>query len=217
MQTAPGTLVNGNPTLTPSSAQAPKYVVAIAASAGGIPALRTLVPLLPRHLPVAYLLVLHRAMRARDLLPALLQRWTTMRVKLAAEGDRLESDTLYVAPAGFHLQVTGHRAVGLTDGRRISRVRSSADPMFESAATSFGANAVAVVLSGTGRNGAAGVRFVHDHGGVVIAQDRGTAMHFGMPAAAIETGCVDLVLPIEDIGTALGNILDRSLHPSSAR
>jgi len=84
---------------------------------------------------------------------------------------------------------------------------SSADPLLESAAGAFDGRLVAVVLTGAGSDGAAGVRSVKAHGGVVIAQDRETSEHWSMPEAAVKSGAVDYVLPLDAIGPALDAIV----------
>jgi two-component system chemotaxis response regulator CheB len=85
----------------------------------------------------------------------------------------------------------------------VRYVRPSADLLFSSLAASFGGQVIAVVLSGTGKDGADGVRDVQQVGGTVIAQDEATAEFFGMPGAAIQTGAVDRVLPLAEIAAAL--------------
>jgi two-component system chemotaxis response regulator CheB len=82
-------------------------------------------------------------------------------------------------------------------------VRPSADLLFTSLAEAWGQGAIAVVLTGTGRDGAAGVLAVKEHGGMVIAQNEASAEFFGMPDAAFRTGVVDHVLPLDDIAPAL--------------
>jgi two-component system chemotaxis response regulator CheB len=82
-------------------------------------------------------------------------------------------------------------------------LRPSADLLFESVAASYGERAIAVVLTGTGSDGAMGVKAIKKMGGTVIAQDEATAEFFGMPNAAIQSGSVDFVLPLEEIATAL--------------
>jgi len=93
--------------------------------------------------------------------------------------------------------------IALTHSELVHFVRPSADLLFESVAGSYGSRAIAVVLTGTGSDGAAGVRAIKERGGIVIVQDEQTSQFFGMPAAAIETGCADFVLPLEEIAPRL--------------
>ncbi len=97
--------------------------------------------------------------------------------------------------------------LSLTETERVHYVRPSADTLLESVARSFGRRAVAVVLTGSGTDGADGVRVVKQMGGTVIAQDRPTSRSFGMPGAAIRTGCVDSVLPLAEIAAALVHLV----------
>ena len=184
-------------------------VVAIAASAGGIPALQTVLRSLPSGLQAAVIVVQHRTARSPERLTAILQRCSELPVKPAKSGDVLEPGTVYVAPPDQHVRIKQDHSLELSDGRRIAHVLSSADPLFESLGQASGSHGVAVVLSGSGRNGATGVPSVRAAGGAVIAQDRETSAYFGMPAAAIATGAVDKVLPIQDIGPAVIDLVRR--------
>ena len=118
-------------------------------------------------------------------------------------GERLAAGTVFVAPPGHHLVVDADGGLSLTDALRVQFVRPSADVLFASLAESWGRGAIAVVLTGTGRDGADGVRAVKRHGGTVIVQDEATAEFFGMPGAAIRTGTADRVLPLAAIAAAL--------------
>jgi two-component system, chemotaxis family, protein-glutamate methylesterase/glutaminase len=170
-------------------------LVVMAASAGGVAALQEILGALPADFPAAVVVVLHRGPDYRSVLRQVLQRSTRMRVKDALGGDPLEAGTVYVAPSDRHVSVRPDHTIELRDGRRISRVRSSADPLFASAAAAFGPRVTAIVLSGTGRNGAVSVPSIKATGGRVIVQDRASATYFNMPAAAIATGAVDAILP----------------------
>ena len=88
-------------------------------------------------------------------------------------------------------------------------VRPSADLLFESVAGSFKSRAIAVVLTGTGSDGSMGVQAIKKMGGTVVTQDEGTSEFFGMPSAAIQTGRVDFVLPLNEIGQALTTLVVR--------
>jgi RNA polymerase-binding transcription factor DksA len=127
-------------------------------------------------------------------------------VKPAEDGDRLAPGRVYVAPPDRHVLVNPDGTLSLTKTQRVRHVRPSADVLFPSLAASCGGRGVAVVLTGGDANGAAGVRVVKQAGGFVVAQDEATSRHFAMPRAAIETGCVDRVLPVGEIGPALDRL-----------
>jgi two-component system chemotaxis response regulator CheB len=107
----------------------------------------------------------------------------------------------------MHVVIQPDRTLSLTDGRRIRYVRSSANPLFESAGRVFGDRVVAVVLTGGGSDATDGVQTVAAHGGIVIAQDPATAQVSSMPRSAIETGCVKLVVPLPDIAATLVDVV----------
>jgi two-component system chemotaxis response regulator CheB len=192
-------------------------LVAIAASAGGIPALQILLSALPRNLPVPVAVVLHRSPREMDLLPMVLGRWSTLPVRPVEPGQPVQAGTVYVAPADAHLVVAASRRFELIDGRRIRHVSSSANPLFTSAAHVLGP-VIGVVLTGMGQDGTDGVQAVKQAGGIVIAQDEATSEWFSMPRSAIATGLVDYVLPLDRIGAKLVELLDHhaSLTPTGA-
>jgi two-component system chemotaxis response regulator CheB len=177
-------------------------LVVIAASAGGIPALRQVLSSLPAGFALPVAVVQHRTTRMRDLLPGVLARWSTLPVKPAAAGQPILPGTVYVARPDVHLIVNPDRTFGMTDGRKIRFVRSSANPLLTSAARELGP-IIGVVLSGSGSDASDGVQAVKSAAGVVLVQDEATAQYYGMPSAAISTRVVDRVLPIDRIGLAL--------------
>lgn len=178
-------------------------IVVIAGSAGSIPPILHIVEHLPADFGTPVAVVLHRTPRSPAALSRLLVRRSALRVKDVEEGDVLAPGTVFVAPADRHLSIGDDRRLHLRDGTRIEHVRSSANPLFESAAEQFGRGVVAVVLSGSGRNGARGVEAVKAHGGTVLVQSKHTSRFFEMPAAALQTGAVDLVLPVDEIAHAI--------------
>ena len=178
-------------------------VVAVAASAGGLLACCELLAHLPGDFPAALVLVQHLDPKHRSLLAEILARRTRLRVKQAEDGDHLAPGVVYVAPPDHHLLVDGRGALSLTQTAPVHFVRPSADLLFASVAESYGGRALAVVLTGSGSDGAIGVRAIKARGGAVIAQDEATSQQFGMPAAAIQTGCVDAVLPLSQIAPTL--------------
>jgi two-component system chemotaxis response regulator CheB len=178
-------------------------VVALAASAGGLQAISGLLHALPADFPAAIVVVQHLSPSYKSLMHDILGRRCLLPVSQVRAGDRLRAGCVCIAPPDRHVEVNPDGTLSLTDDARVHYVRPSADVLFESLARSFGDRAIAVVLTGRGSDGTPGVSAIKRGGGTVIAQDRGTSEHFGMPAAAIATHDVDLVLPLELIAPAL--------------
>jgi len=175
-------------------------LVVIAASQGGLAAYQRILAALPSAFPAAVVVSQHRAVRQRDVLGGLLARGTQLVVEPAQTGARPQPGALYVAPADRQLLLTPEGSFTLADPKEAWPL---ADPLLASAAAAAGARMIAVVVSGRLRDGAAGVQAVKRAGGRVLVQDQATAECFGMPGAAIATGCVDFVLPVEILGPAL--------------
>ena len=154
-------------------------------------------------LDAAILVVQHLDPSHPSFLAEILGRRTRLRVKQAASSDQLHPGTVLTAPPGAHLLVDRRGFISLSHRPPVHFVRPSADQLFESIAGSFGPRAVAVVLTGTGYDGASGAQAVKRAGGTVIVQDESTSEFFGMPKAAIDAGDVDLILPLDQIAPAL--------------
>lgn len=184
-------------------------VVGMAASAGGLNALTLVLSALPQAFPAAIVVVQHLDPRHRSLMADILRRRTPLRVKEAEAGESLAPGTVFIAPPNQHLLVNPDATVALTQTELVHFVRPSADLMFESVAFVFRDRAIAVVLSGTGSDGSMGVGAVKKMGGTVIAQDEKTSEFFGMPGAAVQSGCVDFVLPLPDIPAALVKLVTK--------
>ncbi|MBW4494745.1 MAG: chemotaxis protein CheB [Oscillatoria princeps RMCB-10] len=187
--------------------EAPFDILAIAASAGGLNALSAVLSPLKGDLPVAIVVVQHLAPNHRSQMAEILSRRTALQVKQAADGEYLKPGTVYLAPPDWHLQVNPDGSLTLSQSEKVHFVRPSAEVLFESVANSYKNRAIAVVLTGSNGDGTQGVRAIKNMGGVVIAQNKETSQVFGMPAAAIETGCVDFVLPLEEIPGALTDLV----------
>ena len=189
--------------MTTVAAPRPGWVVLVAASAGGIAALKSVLGALPPTLPAAVVVVQHRRPDAHDGLARVLARFTRLPLKVAVGGEPLEAGTVYLARSDEHLTVDSDGRFSYIDGAKIRWLLSSANPLFESAAEAFRERAVAVVLTGSGRDGTDGVQSIKARGGLVIVQDEQTSQRFEMPRSAIETGAVDRVLPLDRIGPAI--------------
>jgi len=178
-------------------------IVALASSAGGLAALTRLLSALPADFSAAIVVVQHLDPRHNSLMSEILSRRTPLLVQQAAEGDHLTPGHVYIAPPDHHLLVNADRTLSLSRTELVHFVRPSADLLFESVAASFGPRAIAVVLTGTGVDGAMGVKAIKARDGTVIVQDEPSSEFFGMPGAAIGTGDVDFVLPLDEIAPAL--------------
>jgi two-component system chemotaxis response regulator CheB len=184
-------------------------IVALAASAGGIGALRQILAALPAAFPAAVVIVQHMAPHQPSVMANILGRHSILPVAEAREGTQLTPGKIYVAPPNRHLLVGPQGILALSDASRVHFVRPAADLLFTSLAESRGAGAIAVVLTGSGFDGADGVVAIKRHGGTVIVQDKATSEFSGMPMAALATGCADRVLPLEEIAPALIELLRR--------
>jgi two-component system chemotaxis response regulator CheB len=188
-------------------------VVALAASAGGLKALSEVLSAIPADFPAALVLVQHLDREHRSMLAQILARKTSLVVKEAEEGDVLRPGRVFTAPPDQHLLLKSDGTLCLSHAELVHFVRPSADLLFESVAASCKARAIAVVLSGMGSDGAMGVKAIKHMGGLVIVQDAGTAEFRGMPSAALATGQVDLVLPLEAIGPTLVRVVQEGWTP----
>lgn len=178
-------------------------VVAMASSAGGLAALSSVLSHLPKEFPAAIVVVQHLDRKHRSLMASILNRRTTLEVVEAKEGDSLCCCKVYIAPPNRHLLVNPDATLSLSQTELVHFVRPSADLLFESVAASYKAKAIAVVLTGSGRDGGMGVRAIKKMGGKVIVQDEETSDFFGMPSTAIATGCADYILPLNEIASRL--------------
>ena len=182
-------------------------VVALAASAGGLQAISTILSALPADFPAAILVVLHISSTYPTKLVEVLSLRTALQVKPAATGDILRPGTVYIAVPAHHLLVQPNGTLLLADTPKMNFVRPAADKLFMTMATNYQSRAIAVVLSGSNSDGALGVLSVKKYGGVAIAQDEATCEFFDMPGAAIATGRVDWVLPLDAIAPALVHLV----------
>jgi two-component system chemotaxis response regulator CheB len=184
-------------------------LVAIASSAGGLRALTAVLSGLPSDFPASIAVVQHLDPRHRSLMADILNRQSRLPIKQAEEGDRVQPGSVFIAPPDRHLLVNADGRLSLSRAELVHFVRPSADLLFESVAAAFKDRAIAVILTGTGSDGATGVEAIKKMGGTVVAQDEGTSEFFGMPGAAIQTGAVDFVLPLKEIGPALTKLIVR--------
>jgi two-component system, chemotaxis family, protein-glutamate methylesterase/glutaminase len=182
-------------------------IVALAASAGGLRALSEVLAALPADFPAAVVVVQHLDPRHRSLMAEILGRRTGLAVKQAADEDHARPGTVFIAPPNRHLLVNPDGRLSLTRTELVHFSRPSADLLFESVAASYRERAIAVVLSGSGGDGAMGAKAIKKMGGTLIVQDPETAEFSGMPGAARQTGMADFVLPLGEIARALQTLV----------
>jgi two-component system, chemotaxis family, protein-glutamate methylesterase/glutaminase len=178
-------------------------LVVIGASTGGPPALATILADLPGSLPVPVLVVQHMADGFVESLASWLDGLCHLPVVMAAPGRRLEPGTVYVAPAGANTLVRPGVRVELRPPPPGQFHVPGVDAAFSSAATALGARVVGVLLTGMGRDGAAGLRKLRDKGAHTIGQDEPTSVVWGMPAAASALGAVEQELPLPEVAAAI--------------
>ncbi|OBB96482.1 chemotaxis protein CheB [Mycobacterium sp. 852002-40037_SCH5390672] len=178
-------------------------VIALVASAGGLNALTRVLTPLPADLSAAILIVQHISPERPSSLAHILGQRTALPVHTAGDGDSLAAGTVLIAPAAHHLLVTSEARIGLIESGEFPPARPSADLLLVTLAVTCGPRALAVVLTGTGTDAQAGIRAIRHCGGTVFAQDQISAAYFGMPSAAIDTGVVHAVLPLDQIANAI--------------
>jgi two-component system chemotaxis response regulator CheB len=180
-------------------------VIAIGASTGGPGAIVEVLRGLPADLALPILFVLHISDPFGTAFAEWLGDQTGRTVRFAEEGQPLEraAGSVVMAPPDHHLVVRGRR-LHLSDQPERHSCRPSIDVLFESVAVAYGSRAVGCLLTGMGRDGAAGLLAIRRRGGATIAQDEATSVVYGMPREAVLLGAVDRLLPLPAIGAALG-------------
>ncbi len=195
----------------PKTHRRPSFVkpqaLVVGSSTGGPQALLSLFKdFKPHNITFPVLIVQHMPAAFTSILAEHITRATGWRALEATDGEPLTPGEIRIAPGGKHLLVAGSKnqlKLGLSEDPPVNFCRPAADVLFMSAAALFRGSVLGVVLTGMGQDGANGVRAIKDAGGYVIAQDQESSVVWGMPGAAVATGAVDQVLPLQEIGSAL--------------
>lgn len=180
------------------------YVVGIGASAGGLEAIETFFDNMPGGLNLAFVIVQHLSPDYKSLMGELLSKHTAMNISHAEDGMKIQPGSIYLIPRKKNMTIMGEQLF-LT--RQEEGLNLPIDIFLRSLAEDRGEHSVGVVLSGTGSDGARGVRAIKEAGGIVMVQDEESAKFDGMPRSAIATGIVDYVLPPDQLAGELQNFV----------
>ncbi|WP_210408502.1 MULTISPECIES: chemotaxis response regulator protein-glutamate methylesterase [unclassified Caulobacter] len=192
-------------------ARTTETVVCIGASTGGTEALRQVLEGLPADSP-GIVIVQHMPEKFTASFAKRLDGLCAVSVKEAEDGDTVLRGRVLIAPGNKHtlLERSGARYyVSVKDGPLVSRHRPSVDVLFRSAARSAGSNAIAVIMTGMGDDGARGMEEMKNAGAMTIAQDEATSVVFGMPKEAIARGCVDRIAPLQALAAEILRVSKR--------
>jgi two-component system CheB/CheR fusion protein len=181
-------------------------VVGLGASAGGLDALKAFFAEVPETSGLAYIVLMHLSPDQPSMLPDLLQRVSRIPVTKAEDGQRIEPDHVYTVPSRKEISIY-QGTIQLLDPAEKS-ISMPIDYFFRTLASDKKSNAAAIILSGTGSDGTVGLREIKDNEGLVLVQSKDTAKYDGMPASAIHTGLVDMVLAPQDMPQKLGEYFD---------
>lgn len=188
-----------------------RRVIAMGASTGGPRALETILSSLSGGLSVPILIVQHLPWGFTQPLAERLDSLSQIEVREANEGKKLEGGKALIAPAGYHIIVEKQNLAGVVRLDNLTPpvlgLRPSADKMMQSVAEVYGDKVVGVILSGMGRDGALGLKAIKERKGKTIAQDEASSVVFGMPKAAIEAGCVDSVVSLQQMAEEIAKAI----------
>lgn len=189
--------------LSPTGSYSRFDIVAVAASLGGPTALARILTDIPPDFPASIVVAQHVSPITAPAVVAHLGEVASVPVAVAQHGEPLQGGRVYVAPADQHLLVAADRRLYLTRDPKVKFCRPAAEPLFASVAGTYRERALGLVLTGCNTDGALGAQTIKWMGGRVLVQDPRDARAAGMPRAAIATGVVDYVIPLENIAAAL--------------
>ena len=181
--------------------------IVIGASSGGWLALKKILGLLPRDFPLAIVVAMHRHPHSDGYLEKSLDNECAVRVKQADEKEIIMGGTVYFAPPNYHLLVEDNHIFSLSVAKAVHYARPSVDVLFESAAYVYGDTLAGLILTGANSDGAEGLKKIKAAGGLVLVQDPATAEADAMPRAAIKAADPDHILPLDEIGIFLNDLV----------
>ncbi|WP_027721362.1 chemotaxis-specific protein-glutamate methyltransferase CheB [Maridesulfovibrio zosterae] len=183
----------------------PKEVICIGASTGGPQAVKAILMSLPVGFPAPIIVIQHMSSGFTAGMVNWLIDNTGHNIKIAEHGEIIRPGVVYFGPEEYHLEVSADRKVVLSESPAVNGIRPTVSALFDSVARNIGRLAVAVLLTGMGRDGADELLKIRRSGGHTIAQNRETSIVFGMPGEAVRIGAAVQVLPLEKIGPELVN------------
>ena len=186
-------------------------LIVMGCSLGGMYALEKIFCVLPAGFATPIAIAQHRHKKSNEGLPEFFRRSCKIRIMDADDKQWIKPNTVYLAPADYHLLVEKGE-FSLSVDEVVHHSRPSVDVLFESAADAYGSALIGVILTGANDDGASGVRRIKSRGGLVVAQDPKTAEAPSMPEAAIATGAVDQILPLDQIGPYLVERCQLAIH-----
>jgi two-component system chemotaxis response regulator CheB len=181
--------------------------VVIGVSAGGLKALKAIIPELPKDWPLTVIVVQHLASDSDDFLVTYLDDMSPIAVSQAQSFEALQSAHVYLAPPGYHLYIEEDESFGLSVDPRVNFSMPSIDVLFESAAEVYGESLIGIVLTGANFDGSQGLKIIKEHGGLTVVEDPQTAEVPTMPLAAIAASEVDQTLPLGEIVNFLKGVI----------
>ena len=191
-------------------------IIVIGCSLGGMHALKMVLQAIPADFQVPIAITQHRHKASNEGLPSFLRRASNLCVNDVEDKQWIKANCVYLAPADYHLLVE-RGTFSLSTEAAVAYSRPSIDVLFESAAEAYGDRAVGVILTGANADGARGVRRIKALGGFVVAQDPETAEAPAMPQAAVDTGKVDRILPLDKIGPFLVELSRQPIGAASRK
>ncbi|HHF7347310.1 TPA: chemotaxis-specific protein-glutamate methyltransferase CheB [Legionella feeleii] len=192
-------------------------IVAIGASTGGPVALKTILSNIPKNFPVSILVVQHIANGFTQGFVNWLKQTTGFLVKIAEAGETLKPGCAYVAPEGFQMEMAKTGTIALHQDLPINGHCPSVGALFQSLVKEFGNQTLGILLTGMGKDGAAELKLLKNHGAFTIVQDKETSVVNGMPGEAINIGAASAVLSPEGIANFLTNMAETIIHRSATR
>lgn len=199
-KTVAGMPLTGMPAVTKAASDG---VVAIASSTGGPEALSVILSALPGAFSCPLVIAQHNSDGFIPGMVEWLRRISNLNVKVAEEGETVAPGTAYVSPSEKHMEITVARKVALIKRHPKDIYRPSCDMLLSSVALAYKSKSIGVILTGMGSDGSRGMGQIKKAGGATIAQDETTSIVFGMPKIAIDSGCIDRIVPLDEISKAI--------------